>query len=74
MLSLAEKKEKNEELRKRIVNVNKNVGVMYIVIGDKIGMKSSSSFTQWRKGLYDFSEERMIKLEKVLENYERLLI
>lgn len=73
MLNIAEKKRRNEELRKRTINVNKNIGVMYIVIGEKIGMKSSSSFTQWRKGLYEFSEERLDRLDNVLKNYENLL-
>lgn len=70
-MNIITKKEKNKELRKRIVKVNK-LGVMYMSIGEKIDMKSSS-FTQWRMGIYDFGEERLSKLDNVLKKYEDFL-
>lgn len=70
-MNLTEQKERNETAREGIELINKNLGIKIKYLGFVLQL-NTSSFSQWRMGLYDFGKERLVKVENLLAKYNNL--
>lgn len=64
-------KARNAAVRIALVKIVDEHGISYVAISNKFEM-SKSSFSQWKTGIYDFSIERLKKVEAFIEKYENL--
>jgi len=56
----------NEILRKKVKLLHALQNIKYKDIAERLGV-TDDSFYSWKKGLYDFGENRQIKLKEIIE-------
>ena len=62
---------RNAAVREDLAKMVDEHGISYVAIAKKFDM-SRSSFSQWKTGGYDFSIERLKKVELLIEKYQTL--
>lgn len=62
-------KERNERARSEIVRVVNDNGLKWKFISEKLSMKLPN-VSNWRKGLYQFGEDKLNQIETLIEKYD----
>lgn len=70
-MQITEQKERNEKARKEIEKINKGLGIKIKHLGSHLQL-SSSSFSQWRIGIYDFGSDRLNQVEALIGKYNNI--
>ncbi|WP_419958985.1 hypothetical protein [Psychrobacillus sp. BM2] len=65
----SDQKKRNELVRSEITEIAEQNGMKWTFIANKLNMERSN-FSNWRRGIFDFSIERLKELERFMERYQ----
>lgn len=60
---------RNQLVRKEITEIAEANGMKWTFIANKLNMERSN-FSNWRRGIFEFSIERLKEVEKFMERYQ----
>lgn len=70
-MKLTIQKERNERARNQITKIVKENGLKWTFISEKLSMKLPN-VTNWRKGLYQFGENKLDQIECLIDKYNNM--